>query len=100
MLHNFLRIKPRLILIPVVISHIYPGNICGVIWIKLHLIHKDNKFVLDNLDIRCVEMQSIKKHTEEKHLVKHKMINEYVPKYEDGTIISIICSIITIIELK
>ena len=66
------------------ISHRHPGNVLsGVIWIKQ--TPDMGKFVFDNMDIGYRDAMLLL-NTEEKHLVKHKMINEYVPGYEDGTI--------------
>ena len=65
------------------ISHRHPGNtLSGVLWIKQ--TSSMGKFVFDNMDNGYRDAMLLL-NTEENHLYKHNMINEYTPKYKDGT---------------
>ena len=67
------------------VSHRHPGaDLSGVLWIKQ--IPQQGRFVFDNMDVGYRDAMLLY-HTDPAHLMEHKTIPEYVPKYKDGTII-------------
>ena len=67
------------------VSHRHPGcDLAGVLWIKQ--TPESGRFVFDNMDVGYRDAMLLNA-TDREYLEEKKMPPEYVPKYQDGTMI-------------
>lgn len=65
------------------ISHRHCGNtLSGVLWVKQ--TPEMGKFIFENIDTRETMLMV---NTQDEHLIDNKSFYNYIPKYEDGTVI-------------